>query len=67
PEEVTERPVALLVGEEAHGIPQAIVDSATHRLTIPTTGVTESLNAAVAAGIAMYELAKPPGPERGRV
>lgn len=67
PEEVTERPVALLVGEEAHGLPQAIVDAAAHRLTIPTTGATESLNAAVAAGIAMYELAKPTGPERGRV
>ncbi|MGH8945563.1 MAG: TrmH family RNA methyltransferase [Acidimicrobiia bacterium] len=67
PEAVTERPVALLMGEEAHGIPQSIVDAAPHRLTIPTTGATESLNVAVAAGIAVYELSKPDGLGPGRV
>jgi tRNA G18 (ribose-2'-O)-methylase SpoU len=30
-------------------------------MTIPTPGVTESLNAAVAAGIAIYELSKGTG------
>lgn len=56
PDEVVERPVALLIGEEAHGLEDRVVEMAAHRLTIPTTGTTESLNAAVAAGIAIYEL-----------
>lgn len=56
PDQITDRPVALLIGEEAHGLDQWVVDAADHRLTIPTTGQTESLNAAVAAGIAVYQL-----------
>lgn len=67
PDEITERPVALLVGEEARGLSPSVVNTAEHTLTIPMSGATESLNAAVAAGIAMYELSKPSGPDRGRV
>jgi TrmH family RNA methyltransferase len=48
--------VALLIGEEAHGLPESVVGAARHRMTIPTSGPTESLNAAVAAGIAVYLL-----------
>lgn len=55
---ITRRPIALLIGQEAHGLPDPAVDSADHRLTIATPGATESLNAAVAAGIAIYELSK---------
>lgn len=54
PTTITERPVALLVGEEAQGLDDWIVEAAKHRVTIPTPGQTESLNAAVAAGIAIY-------------
>jgi len=67
PEQITERPVALLIGEEAHGLAQWIVDASRYRLTIATTGQTESLNAAVAAGIAVYELSKGPDQHRGHV
>lgn len=67
PEAVTGRPVAVLMGEEAHGVPRAVVDAATHRMTIPTPGATESLNVAVAAGIAIYELSKADGLGRGQV
>jgi TrmH family RNA methyltransferase len=56
PASVTKRPVALLIGEEAHGLPDWLVEGADFRLTIPTPGPTESLNAAVAAAIAIYEL-----------
>jgi TrmH family RNA methyltransferase len=52
---------ALLVGEEAHGLPESVSTAAQHRLTIPTSGPTESLNAAVAAGIALYELTRGSG------
>ena len=60
-ESVTERPVALLIGEEANGLEPMIVAAAAHRLTISTPGPTESLNAAIAAGIAVYELTKGSG------
>jgi TrmH family RNA methyltransferase len=67
PEEVKERPVALLVGEEAHGLDERVASLAAHRLTIPTPGDTESLNVAVAAGIAVYALSKGAGGDRGGV
>lgn len=63
PEEVTDRPVALLIGEEAHGLPERVIESVAHRLSIQTPGATESLNAAVAAGIAVYVLSKRPPTE----
>lgn len=53
---VEQRPVALLIGEEAHGLDDSALAAADYRFTIETPGVTESLNAAVAAGIAVYQL-----------
>lgn len=61
PSTVKERPVAVLIGEEAHGLDEAILSAATHLVTIPTPGATESLNAAVAAGIAVYMLSRGSG------
>jgi TrmH family RNA methyltransferase len=49
-------PYALLVGSEAHGLTPAEAGNASVRLTIPMAGQTESLNASVAAGIAMFHL-----------
>lgn len=49
--------VALLVGSEAHGLPDDVVEASMRRLTVATTGV-ESLNAAVAGSVAMYERAR---------
>jgi TrmH family RNA methyltransferase len=60
-EAITGRPVAVLIGEEASGLEDWMVERADHRLTIPTPGSTESLNAAVAAGIAVYELSRGSG------
>lgn len=56
--EIRERPVAVLIGEEAHGLADWMIQRADHRMTIETPGPTESLNAAVAAGIAVYELTR---------
>lgn len=47
---------ALFVGSEAHGLPDEIVDGADLLVTIPMRDA-ESLNAAIAASILMYELA----------
>jgi RNA methyltransferase, TrmH family len=61
PDSVTTRPVALLIGEEAHGLPDWALAGAAFRMTIPTPGPTESLNAAVAAAIGVHELSKGSG------
>jgi len=44
----------IVVGSEAHGMPQTWIDSCEHTLTLPMPGNTESLNAAVAGSIALY-------------
>ncbi len=53
----TSTPVALLVGNEAHGLPQDVIGACEATLTVPILGL-ESLNAAVAGSIAMYVLSR---------
>lgn len=48
----------LVVGNEVEGVDQRIVDIADCALEIPMHGVKHSLNVAVSAGIAMWELYK---------
>jgi len=67
PEDVRDRPVALLIGEEARGLPEQVIAAAAHRITISTPGPTESLNAAIAAGIIIHELVKGSGEPRADV
>jgi len=50
------RRVALLVGTEGAGLTPAVESAADHRVRIPTSGEVDSLNLAVAAGIALYSL-----------
>jgi 23S rRNA (guanosine2251-2'-O)-methyltransferase len=47
--------VALLVGSEGAGLPEPIVSGADQRVTIPMAAPVESLNAAVAAAVLLYE------------
>jgi TrmH family RNA methyltransferase len=51
---VSTHPIALLVGSEAHGLPDAMVEACPARLTIGMVTGVESLNAAVAGSIAMH-------------
>jgi TrmH family RNA methyltransferase len=46
----------IVIGNEARGIGPALLELATRRVTIPRTGATESLNAAVATGIILSHL-----------
>ena len=48
--------VALLVGTEGAGLTPAVEAAADYWLRIPTTGEVDSLNLAVATGIALYAL-----------
>ena len=46
---------AILIGGEGPGLDAATVELADERLTIPMQAPVESLNAAVAAAIVVYE------------
>ena len=48
----------LVIGSEGRGVSAAVRDVATHHLALPMRGGAESLNAAVAAGIMIYEMAR---------
>ncbi|MDO5379160.1 MAG: RNA methyltransferase [Clostridia bacterium] len=48
----------LVIGSEGRGVSEAVRAVATHHLALPMRGGAESLNAAVAAGIMMYEMAR---------
>lgn len=50
-----QRPSALIIGSEANGASQAAQQLAQHQLTIPMQAASESLNAAVAASIILFE------------
>jgi TrmH family RNA methyltransferase len=49
------KPTALLIGGEGAGLTDAIMASADHRASIPMQSPIESLNAAVAAAVLLYE------------
>jgi TrmH family RNA methyltransferase len=46
---------AVLVGGEGPGLPQAVIDDADERVTIPMQTPVESLNAATTAALVVYE------------
>lgn len=48
--------IALLLGEEVHGIPLELLDECEDVIEIPMKGQKESFNVSVAAGIALYSL-----------
>jgi len=52
-----DRPIALLVGSEAHGLAARTLEHADRTVSLAMPGGTESLNAAIAASILMYALA----------
>jgi TrmH family RNA methyltransferase len=47
---------ALVVGSESHGVSSQFVEASATRLTIPSMGSAESLNASIAGGIAIFQL-----------
>jgi TrmH family RNA methyltransferase len=58
-------PVALLIGNEGNGVPEALAARAAGAITIPCPGPVESLNAAVAASILLYEASRQRSAIRG--
>jgi TrmH family RNA methyltransferase len=54
--------VAILIGNEGNGVDEAIAVQADGAITIPCPGPVESLNAAIAASVLLYEASR----QRGR-
>jgi 23S rRNA (guanosine2251-2'-O)-methyltransferase len=52
----TPKKIALVLGEEVHGITQELLEQCDDILEIPMVGKKESFNVSVAAGIALYAL-----------
>jgi len=52
------RPWALIIGSEAHGASPQAEEIAAERVYIPMAGRTESLNAAIACGVLLFEATK---------
>ena len=51
-------PICLLVGNEITGVSQELLDMCDFSIEIPQYGIKQSLNVAVAYGIAIFELRK---------
>ena len=51
-------PVALVIGNEGNGVPDELAAQADGAVTIPCPGPVESLNAAVAASVLLYEASR---------
>lgn len=56
--ELLEEPAALVVGAEHQGLSRLVAQRVDQLASIPMVGDTESLNASVAAGLALFELAR---------
>jgi 23S rRNA (guanosine2251-2'-O)-methyltransferase len=56
--EVAVGPLVIVVGSEGRGLSRLIADRCDVIVRIPIGASTESLNAGVAAGIALYEVAR---------
>lgn len=52
------KPTAFLIGNEGNGLSDELTQLANNKLIIPMSGKLESLNAAMASGILMYEAAR---------
>lgn len=52
------KPTAFLIGNEGNGLSEELADTADTYIKIPMQGSLESLNAAMAAGILMYEASR---------
>ena len=57
PRDIAAGPVVLVVGGEGKGIGRLVGETCDHIVSIPMASAAESLNASVAAGIALYAVA----------
>ena len=54
----SERPLALVLGNEEHGLLRATLDACDDTVTIPGSGMVQSLNVAATAAILLHAWAR---------
>lgn len=55
--ELADRPLVLVVGNEGKGLSRLVTETCDAVVSIPIRSATESLNAGIAVGVALYEIA----------
>jgi len=53
-----ERPIVIVVGSEGKGLSRLVAETCDAIVSIPISASTESLNAGIAAGVTLYEVAR---------
>ncbi|AXE54001.1 23S rRNA (guanosine(2251)-2'-O)-methyltransferase RlmB [Aurantimicrobium sp. MWH-Uga1] len=56
--ELADRPLLIVVGNEGKGLSKLVTDNCDAIVSIPISSSTESLNAGIAASVALYEVAR---------
>lgn len=51
-------PLCVVIGDEGSGVSRLVAERADHRVSIPMSGRVQSLNASVAAGVTLFEIAR---------
>jgi 23S rRNA (guanosine2251-2'-O)-methyltransferase len=55
--ELADRPVVIVVGSEGKGLSRLVTETCDQIVSIPISSTTESLNAGIAASVALYQVA----------
>lgn len=55
--ELADRPVVIVVGSEGKGLSRLVAETCDQIVSIPISAATESLNAGIAASVALYQVA----------
>ncbi|MFF2632655.1 23S rRNA (guanosine(2251)-2'-O)-methyltransferase RlmB [Microbacterium sp. NPDC058021] len=55
--ELADRPVVIVVGSEGKGLSRLVTETCDQVVSIPISAATESLNAGIAASVALYQVA----------
>ncbi len=56
--DLADGPLVLVVGSEGDGLSRLVTETCDQLVSIPMANSLESLNAGVAAGVALYEIAR---------
>ncbi len=56
--ELADRPLVIVIGSEGKGLSRLVTENCDAVVSIPISAVTESLNAGIAASVALYEVSK---------
>lgn len=62
--ELADRPLVLVIGSEGKGLSRLVTEHCDAIVSIPISSATESLNAGIAASVALYEVSKLRATER---